>query len=83
MGYIRGVVHGATIGAVVALLYAPKRGQELRRDLARILDEWTARAQPALEQAQSAYESVRPAVESAVTRARHRVGHEEIDTPGV
>ena len=83
MGYIRGFVHGATVGAVVALLCAPKRGAELRQELARVRDEWTARAQPTLEQAHSAYQSVRPTVESAVGRARQRMGRQDLDFAGL
>lgn len=41
-GYIRGLVTGVLIGAGAALLLAPKRGEELREELAQNAAEWTA-----------------------------------------
>ncbi len=52
MGYLRGVVHGAAIGAALALLYTPRTGEEMRAELGRRIEEWKARVQPALDQAQ-------------------------------
>ncbi len=37
MGYVRGVTHGAIVGAILALLYAPESGVNLRRRVARWL----------------------------------------------
>jgi len=51
MGYLRGVVHGAAIGAALALLYAPRRGEETRAELAKQVENWKARRQPAPDQA--------------------------------
>jgi gas vesicle protein len=39
MSYLRGVRHGAIIGAVLALLYAPDAGAVTRRRLARWLGQ--------------------------------------------
>jgi len=41
-GYIRGLVTGVLIGAGAALLLAPKRGEELREELAQNAAEWKA-----------------------------------------
>jgi len=39
-GYFRGLVTGVLIGAGAALLLAPKRGEELREELAQNAAEW-------------------------------------------
>lgn len=43
-GYIRGLVTGVLIGAGAALLLAPKRGEELREELAHNASEWKDKA---------------------------------------
>jgi hypothetical protein len=45
MGYIRGLRHGALIGAALAILYAPDTGANTRRRLA----QWLGRMQGTLE----------------------------------
>ena len=39
MGYLRGVVHGALVGACLGLLYAPDAGATTRKRVARWLQE--------------------------------------------
>jgi hypothetical protein len=39
VGYVRGVVHGALIGACLGLLYAPEAGVVTRKRVARWLQE--------------------------------------------
>lgn len=39
MGYFRGLTHGAIIGAVVGLLYAPDSGINTRRRVSRLLGQ--------------------------------------------
>jgi gas vesicle protein len=39
LGYVRGVVHGALIGACLGLLYAPEAGVVMRKRVARWLQE--------------------------------------------
>ncbi len=39
MGYFRGLTHGAIIGAVVGLLYAPDSGQNIRRRVSQLLGQ--------------------------------------------
>jgi gas vesicle protein len=43
-GYLRGLVTGVLIGAGAALLLAPKRGEELREELAQNAAEWKDKA---------------------------------------
>ena len=43
-GYIRGLVTGVLIGAGAALLLAPKRGEELREELAQNAADWKDKA---------------------------------------
>lgn len=43
-GYIRGLVTGVLIGAGAALLLAPKRGEELRDELAQNASVWKEKA---------------------------------------
>lgn len=39
-GYLRGLITGVLIGAGAALLLAPKRGEELREELAQNATDW-------------------------------------------
>jgi hypothetical protein len=39
MGYLRGLTHGAIAGAILALLYAPESGVEMRRRVSRLLGQ--------------------------------------------
>lgn len=39
LGYLRGLTHGAIVGAAIALLYAPDTGMNTRRRLARLLGQ--------------------------------------------
>jgi len=43
-GYFRGLVTGVLIGAGAALLLAPKRGEELREELAQNASDWKEKA---------------------------------------
>lgn len=47
-GFLGGLFAGALIGAGIALLLAPKRGEELREDLAHNANEWTSTGATAL-----------------------------------
>jgi len=47
-GFLAGALIGGLTGAVVALLFAPKSGRELRRDIAERTSELYDRAQEAL-----------------------------------
>ena len=39
MGYFRGLTHGAIIGAVLGILYAPESGPDMRRRVSRLLGQ--------------------------------------------
>jgi gas vesicle protein len=74
MGYLRGVVHGMLIGGAVALLYAPRPGRELRRELSDRFSQVRDQVQPVIDQAQGAVETARPQVEQTIARAQQRIG---------
>jgi gas vesicle protein len=39
MGYLRGLTHGAIVGAVLGLLYAPESGIDMRRRVSKLLGQ--------------------------------------------
>jgi gas vesicle protein len=61
--FFLGVLCGAAVGASLALLYAPKRGQELRQQVAR-------QAQSVGRQASAAYGQTAQVVGDVVDRGR-------------
>lgn len=52
-GFIFGLLAGSAIGAVLALLYAPKSGRELRAGLKAKTDELMSNAEDVLESARA------------------------------
>jgi len=66
-----GFILGGIIGALAAMLMAPKAGAETRSDLAERSQTWRSRAD---EMAASMRERVGPSVESAVVGVRGRFG---------
>lgn len=64
-GFIVGLLAGGAIGAVLALLYAPKSGKELRRDLKEGAEEL-------LDEAEGAVSAARSRASEIVSDARHR-----------
>jgi len=74
VGYLRGVIHGVAIGSVVALLYAPKPGIDMRRDLSAKLEKVRGQAQPVIEQAQTTIDKARPQGERVASTAQETVG---------
>ena len=72
--FLCGLLTGITVGAGLAMLYAPKRGSEVRRDLAdgasdlgqAARDTWqdvTTTASAAVQKGREAYEQTRAAVQ--------------------
>jgi len=79
--FLKGVLIGGVIGAVVGILYAPKSGRETREDIGRKAEELVAKAKEEYEQA---LEKSRKTYETAVSRlkkieeaAREKVGELE------
>lgn len=81
-GFLIGAVVGGAVGAVVALLFAPKSGRELRRDIADRTEEVVDKAQQMFNKAtagghsEGAFDDVvnegRIAAERIVSTARHQ-----------
>ncbi len=79
--FLKGLLIGGVIGAVVGILYAPKSGRETREDIGRKAEELVAKAKEEYEQA---LEKSRKTYETAVSRlkkieeaAREKVGELE------
>lgn len=82
-GFLIGAVVGGAVGAVVALLFAPKSGRELRRDIADRTEDVVDKAQQIFNKAtggghtaSSGFEDVvnegRIAADRIVSTARHQ-----------
>lgn len=81
-GFLIGAVVGGAVGAVVALLFAPKSGRELRRDIADRTEDVVDKAQQMFNKAtggghtSSSFDDVvnegRIAAERIVSTARHQ-----------
>ncbi len=79
--FLKGLLIGGVIGAVVGILYAPKSGKETREEIGRKAEELMAKAKEEYEQA---LEKSRKTYETAVSRlkkleesAREKVGELE------
>lgn len=79
--FLKGLLIGGIIGAVVGILYAPKSGKETREEIGRKAEELMAKAKEEYEQA---LEKSRKTYETAVSRlkkleesAREKVGELE------
>jgi len=79
--FLKGLLIGGVIGAVVGILYAPKSGRETREEIGRKAEELMAKAKEEYEQA---LEKSRKTYETAVSRlkkleesAREKVGELE------
>ncbi len=68
-GFLIGAVVGGAVGAVVALLFAPKSGKELRRDIAERTEDVVDKAQQMFNKATGQVES---GVEDVVNEGRLR-----------
>lgn len=79
--FFKGFLIGGSIGAVIALLLAPKSGPELRADIRRksrelydeteeTLGEWKAEAAEVIEHGKRQAEALRTQAEAKITEAR-------------
>jgi gas vesicle protein len=50
-GFLKGLIIGGLIGAVLGILYAPKSGKEMREELAGKTDEFLSKAKEEYEKA--------------------------------
>ena len=67
-GLFLGFLGGTAVGAILALLYAPKSGKELRADLREKADDL-------LEEAEGQIEAARSKASAIVTEAKKRSEH--------
>lgn len=66
--FLKGLLVGGALGAVLALLYAPKSGRETREELGDRVDELYGKTR---EEYEAALEKTRHSYEAAVSRLRH------------
>lgn len=69
-GFLIGAVVGGAVGAVVALLFAPKSGRELRRDIADRTEEVVDKAQQMFNNATSGGQESRAGLDDVVNEGR-------------
>lgn len=76
-GFLAGAVVGGLAGAVLALLFAPKSGKELRRDLADTSEDLIAKAKEMLaSEATAMGEKVHRAADHAIDNSiNHSINH--------
>lgn len=63
-------VGGAIVGAAVALLLAPKTGDEMRKDVADLMDDLKKGAQDYCEQAKVKAQQIKEQVQEEVKKAK-------------
>jgi len=71
---LRAFLWGCALGAILGLLYAPKRGEETRADVQRWLGQWQDQAQGRVDEvrdrATTVIEQGRQSVNSALEKAQ-------------
>ena len=79
--FIKGLIVGGLIGAVIGILYAPKSGKETREEICRKTDELMAKAKKeyefALEKSKKAYEAAVLHLRQMETTAKEKVDEME------
>ncbi|NLN59494.1 MAG: YtxH domain-containing protein [Deltaproteobacteria bacterium] len=65
--FLRGVIIGGVIGAVIGILFAPKSGRKTRKDIVRKTDEIVKKAKDEYE---GALEKSKVVYESAIRKAK-------------
>jgi gas vesicle protein len=80
-GFIKGIVFGGVIGAVIAILYAPQSGRKTREDIDRKTQEFLTKAkkeyEAALKKSGKAYESAVKELKYMESDAKEKVGEME------
>jgi gas vesicle protein len=75
--FIKGMLVGGFIGAVVGILYAPKSGKETREEIGKKAEELMAKAkeeyEAALEKSKKAYEAALANLKQAESAAKERI----------
>jgi len=79
--FIKGLLVGGLIGAVLGILYAPKSGKETREEIGRKTEELIAKAKEeyelALEKSKKAYEAAVKCLQQTESSAKEKVGEME------
>ena len=73
-GLVIGLLAGGAVGAIVALLYAPKSGKELRADIKEKAGDFVDTAEDALQQAKTRAGDI---VSEAKRRSEQLIGRGE------
>ncbi|MCL5961640.1 MAG: YtxH domain-containing protein [Chloroflexi bacterium] len=71
-GFLAGVVIGGIVGAGAALLFAPKAGEQMRRQLLEGRGEWGTRLEDAASLARATAESLVDVSRDVIEQQRHR-----------
>lgn len=67
LDFLKGLLIGGAVGAIVALLYAPKSGKETREDISRKVEDLYDRAREEYEESMA---KARKAYDAAITRLK-------------
>jgi len=82
--FIKGLLVGGLVGAMIGILYAPKSGKETREEIGKKAEELMAKAKEeyeiALERSKKAYESAVDRLKQMESSAKEKV--EEMDGRG-
>ena len=81
VGFIKGIILGGAIGAVIGILYAPQSGRKTRDDIDRKAKELLAKAkeeyEATLKKTSKAYESAVKQLKHLESSAKEKVGEME------
>ncbi len=79
--FIKGLLVGGLIGAVIGILYAPKSGKETRKEIGRKTEELIAKAEEeyelALEKSKKVYAAAVKRLQQMESSAKEKVGEME------
>jgi gas vesicle protein len=67
-GFIKGIILGGAIGALIGILYAPQSGRKTRKDINRKAEELLTKAK---EEYETTLKKSSKAYESAVEQLKH------------